>query len=93
MLGKAGSLEGADTDMGDDRGRGCPLLGGLELPVGGLGVASWWPEDLGVVGRKCQLVAWSCQLVASWDLEFFTKNFLVTLLQIFCTGKVLWVCM
>ena len=36
MLGKAGSLEGADTDMGDDRGRGCPLLGGLELPVGGL---------------------------------------------------------
>ena len=72
MLGKAGSLEGADTDMGDNRGRGCPLLGGLGLPVGGLE---------------------SCQLVASWDLELFTKNLLVTLLQIFCMGKVLWVCM
>ena len=43
MLGKAGSLEGADTDMGDNRGRGCPLLGGLGLPVGGL--------------ESCQLVA------------------------------------
>ena len=79
MLGKAGSLEGADTDMGDNRGRGCPLLGGLWLPVGGL--------DLPVGGLE------SCQLVASWDLELFTKNFLVTLLQIFCMGKVLWVCM
>ena len=81
MLGKAGSLEGADTDMGDDRGRGCPLLGGLELPVGGLRTWAWWAES----------ASWwpgSCQLVASWDLEFFTKNFLVTLLQIFCTGKV-----
>ena len=64
MLGKAGSLEGADTDMGDNRGRGCPLLGGLGLPVGGLDLpvgglgtwawgghsASWWPGELPVGG-------------------------------------------
>ena len=84
MLGKAGSLEGADTDMRDDRGRECPLLSGLDLPDGGLGVASWWPgvarwwpEDLGVVSRKCQLVAWSCQMVA-WELPvggLGTSNF------------------
>ena len=79
MLGKAGSLEGArHRQGGEPGGRGCPLLGGLELPVGGLGVgglglsrgglgvASWWPGDL----------------------EFFTNNFLVTLLQIFCMGKI-----
>mgnify|MGYP006951204807 CR=1 FL=1 len=54
--------------------------------------ACWAPASLSPGRVSCQLVAFC----ASWwiaDLEFCTKNFLVTLPQIFCMGKHLWLCM
>ena len=51
--------------MGDDRG-----AAGARCRVAW--VASWWPEDLAVTSRKCQLVAWGLGI---FHEKFFGDTF------------------
>ena len=55
--------------------------------VGWPGVASWWPEDLGVVGRKCQLVAWELPVGGLVGLRIFHEKFFGDTFADFLYGK------
>ena len=65
---------------------------------------AWW--YVRTVGGRVSWALWKVrQLVVHWtvggsrtvggllDLEFWLESFLVTLPQIFCMGKILWLCM